>query len=223
MKMDKSNRKEKILFALACGLYLAVVIAWIGLYDRSEMHTAASDTDVAAASENRNTMVAEIPDDSAGGSKAPDDGMVDWISVRGKTAEMIFHPIIEDAADQYDVESELIKAIIWAESSFNPNAVSNKGAVGLMQLMPATARAMGFENFSDPEINIEAGVRYFKQLMVQFDGNAELALAAYNAGSRKVREYKGIPPFETTRFYVKKVFEYYNGFKGGSPGDIGQI
>jgi soluble lytic murein transglycosylase-like protein len=136
-------------------------------------------------------------------------------SLKGKEAEQILHPVIHEVASQYDVDPSLIKAIIWAESSFNPKAVSKRGAMGLMQLMPATARSLGLgiKDIKDPQSNIDCGVRYFKQLMVQFDGDARLALAAYNAGSHKVVQYKGVPPYEATRYYIKKVFRYYNQYK----------
>ncbi|MBW2636937.1 MAG: lytic transglycosylase domain-containing protein [Deltaproteobacteria bacterium] len=105
-----------------------------------------------------------------------------------------YNPIIKKAADRYEIDPALVKAIIMAESSYNPRAISKMGARGLMQLMPATAKALGVEDCFNPEHNIHAGVRYFRQLLDRFDGNIELALAAYNAGSRKVRKYNGIPP-----------------------------
>lgn len=135
-------------------------------------------------------------------------------SLRGKAAEKLLHPVIHEVAGQYDVDPSLIKAIIWAESSFNPSAVSKRGAVGLMQLMPATARSLGIKDIRDPESNIDCGVRYFKQLMVQFNGDARLALAAYNAGSNRVLQYNGVPPFQATRHYIKNVFKYYDRYKG---------
>ncbi|MBW2557716.1 MAG: lytic transglycosylase domain-containing protein [Deltaproteobacteria bacterium] len=133
-------------------------------------------------------------------------------AVPGKT-EPLFHSIIQEASDRYQVEPELIRAIIMAESSNNPRAVSRKGARGLMQLMPATAKALGVEDSFDPEHNIHGGVRYFRQLLDRFDGDTKMALAAYNAGSRKVRQYQGVPPFETTLYYIKRVFSYYNQYK----------
>lgn len=126
-----------------------------------------------------------------------------------ETTEHPFDQIIQKAAGRYEVDPSLVKAIIMAESSYNPKAVSRKGAKGLMQLMPRTAKALGVEDSFDPELNIDAGVRYFRQLLDQFDGNIKLAIAAYNAGSRKVREYNGIPPFKHTRYYVAKVMEYH--------------
>ncbi len=127
--------------------------------------------------------------------------------------EQPFIPIIMKAARKYEVDPAIIKAIIRAESGYNPKAVSKSGARGLMQLMPRTAKSLGVDNIFCPEQNILAGVQYFKKLLNQFKGDIKLALAAYNAGSRKVKEYKGIPPFKTTRLYIKKVFEYHRHYK----------
>jgi soluble lytic murein transglycosylase-like protein len=124
------------------------------------------------------------------------------------SAERLFQPIVLKAANRYEVEPAMVMAIIMAESSYNPKAISKKGARGLMQLMPTTARSLGVKDSFNPEHNINAGVRYFKKLLNQFDGDVELALAAYNAGSRKVREHRGIPPFRATRYYIKKVIKY---------------
>jgi len=121
--------------------------------------------------------------------------------------------IIRKAAERYEVDPALVKAIIMAESSYNPKAVSRKGARGLMQLMPRTARALGVKDSFNPEHNIDAGVRYFRKLLDQFDGDVKLAIAAYNAGSRKVRMYNGIPPFKYTRYYVAKVIEYHQRYQ----------
>jgi soluble lytic murein transglycosylase-like protein len=123
--------------------------------------------------------------------------------------EKIYNDIINKAAKKYGVDAALIKAIIMAESSYNQRAISKRGAVGLMQLMPATATALGVEDIFDPTHNVNGGAKYIKLLLDKFNGNLELALAAYNAGTKKVRKYNGIPPFRSTRMYVKKVFEYY--------------
>jgi hypothetical protein len=134
-------------------------------------------------------------------------------SMRVKKEEGLFHPIILEAADRYEVDLALIKAIIMVEYSYNPNAISRRGAKGLMQLMPKTAEALGVGDSFNPEHNINAGVRYFKKLLDQFDGDVKLALAAYNAGSRKVKKYNGVPPFKATRCYIKKVFKYHKYYK----------
>jgi soluble lytic murein transglycosylase-like protein len=116
-------------------------------------------------------------------------------------------------AYRYKVEPAIIKAIIMAESGFNPKAVSKVGARGLMQLMPRTARSLGVENIFKPAHNIDAGVRYFKFLLDKYDGEIELALAAYNAGSYNVRKYGGVPPFKATKFYINKVLKYYEAYR----------
>jgi len=129
------------------------------------------------------------------------------------SAERLFQPIVLKAANRYKVDPAMVMAIIMAESSYNPKAISKKGAKGLMQLMPTTARSLGVKDIFNPEHNINAGVRYFKKLLNQFDGDVELALAAYNAGSRKVKEHRGIPPFKATKYYIKKVIKYYRHYK----------
>lgn len=123
--------------------------------------------------------------------------------------ESSFYPIIIQAADKHNVDPALIMAIIMAESRYNPMATSKKGAIGLMQIMPRTASAFSTEDMYDPVHNINVGVEYFRDLLNKFEGNVELALAAYNAGPRKVREYQGVPPYKATIYYIKKVFEYY--------------
>ena len=127
--------------------------------------------------------------------------------------EHLFHPIIIQEANRHEVDPALVKAIIMAESGYNPNAISKKGAKGLMQLMPLTAQALGVEDAFNPKQNISGGVRYFKQLVNRFDGDVKLALAAYNAGSRKVRHYQGVPPYKSTHYYIEKVFKYYELYK----------
>jgi soluble lytic murein transglycosylase-like protein len=119
-----------------------------------------------------------------------------------------YHSYIAQASQVYEVDSTLIRAIIMVESGYNPRAVSHRGARGLMQLMPTTARWLGVQDAFNPALNIDGGVRYFKRLLNRFDGDIELALAAYNAGSRYVHKYGGVPPFKATRIYIKKVLRY---------------
>ncbi len=133
--------------------------------------------------------------------------------VRGKRKDLLYISIIYQAAERHQVDPALVKAIIMAESSYNPRAISKKGASGLMQLMPGTAASLGVEDIFNPEDNIDAGVGYFRKLLNQFDGDVQLALAAYNAGSRNVRMYQGVPPFKATKYYIKKVFKYYRSYK----------
>jgi soluble lytic murein transglycosylase-like protein len=116
-----------------------------------------------------------------------------------------FDESIEEHAAAQGVPPDLVRAVIQVESAFNPQAVSPKGAMGLMQLMPATARDLGVENPFLPEDNIRGGVAYLRQLLDRYDSNVELALAAYNAGPASVERYGTIPPYRETQDYVKKV------------------
>jgi len=132
-----------------------------------------------------------------------------------KKAESLYNPIIFKAAKAHDLDVALVKAIIMAESGYNSNSVSKYGASGLMQLMPATARALGVKDILDPEENIHAGVKYYKSLLDRFNDDTKLALAAYNAGARNVRKYMGIPPFRETRKFISKVLEYQRFYQQG--------
>jgi soluble lytic murein transglycosylase-like protein len=124
-----------------------------------------------------------------------------------------FEPIINSCAVRYGVDKSLVKAVIQAESGYNPNAVSSKGAAGLMQLMPKTAQDLKVADSFDPTENIRGGVRYLKFLLDTFKGDVPLALAAYNAGLSKVARYGGIPPYEETRNYVGRVLSYRKSFE----------
>jgi hypothetical protein len=116
-----------------------------------------------------------------------------------------FDDAIEEHAAAQGVSPDLVRAVIQVESAFNPQALSPKGAMGLMQLMPATARELGVENPFQPEENIRGGVVYLRQLLDRYDRNVELALAAYNAGPGSVERYGAVPPYRETQAYVKKV------------------
>ncbi|HWV14033.1 MAG TPA: lytic transglycosylase domain-containing protein [Cellvibrio sp.] len=128
---------------------------------------------------------------------------VDWHHTRLHLTA--FADTITEVAQLYKVEPALIRAIIHAESAFNPLARSSKGATGLMQLMPGTAKDMGVSNSRDPEQNIQGGVKYLAGLLQTFGGNSTLAAAAYNAGPAAVSRHNGIPPYEETQTYVKRV------------------
>lgn len=119
-----------------------------------------------------------------------------------------FDTLVYQTARHYHIDYALVMAVIHTESLFNPHATSNKGAAGLMQLMPATARKYGAKDRYNPRQNIEAGVRYLKALLQRYPGELDHALAAYNAGEAAVDRYRGIPPYPETRGYVRKVLRY---------------
>ncbi len=123
--------------------------------------------------------------------------------------DRLLNLIIKGAANRYQVDSAIVKAIILAESSYDSYAISTKGAMGLMQLMPVTAKELGVGNSFNPVQNIYAGVKYFKILLDRYNGDVKLALAAYNAGIGRVKAYKGVPPFKDTQRYIKKVLLYH--------------
>jgi soluble lytic murein transglycosylase-like protein len=124
-----------------------------------------------------------------------------------------FDELISEFSRKYQVDFALVKAIIRAESGFNPQAISRKGAKGLMQLMPATAQRMDVSNVFNPRENIEGGVRYFKYLLSLFNNDLRLSLAAYNAGENLVSELRTIPPYRETVDYVRKVLNYYQSYR----------
>ena len=120
-----------------------------------------------------------------------------------------FGDLIHDKAQKYDVDPALVAAVVETESRFHQTARSPVGAQGLMQLMPRTGRWLGAKNLYDPEQNVDAGVKYLKYLQGRFDGNLKNTIAAYNAGEGNVQRYGGVPPFQETRSYVKKVMSRY--------------
>ena len=123
---------------------------------------------------------------------------------------------IDQAAARHNVDPNLVRSVIKVESNFNPNAVSRKGAMGLMQLMPSTARSLNVSNPFDPQQNVDAGVRHLKKLLESYGGDVRLSLAAYNAGAGAVARSAGVPNFMETQNYVRRITNIY--FGGGAPG-----
>jgi soluble lytic murein transglycosylase-like protein len=127
---------------------------------------------------------------------------------------------IEQAATKHGVDANLVRALVKVESNFNPNAVSNKGAMGLMQLMPRTASGLSLRNPFDPQQNVDAGVRHLKQLLDNFGGDVRLSLAAYNAGEGAVKRKGGVPHYAETQNYVKRITDLYWNKNGNAFGPM---
>ena len=130
--------------------------------------------------------------------------MGNFVPIRPEDA---YEELIKEAADVHKLDPALIRAVMRTESAFNPAAVSPVGAMGLMQLMPALAEEMGVADPFDPRDNIMGGAKYLRQLLDAHEGNIKLTLASYNAGPGNVKRYRGVPPFEETRNYVRKITE----------------
>jgi soluble lytic murein transglycosylase-like protein len=124
-----------------------------------------------------------------------------------------FDPIISEASKKYGIEAPLIKAVIKAESDFDPNAISHKGARGLMQIMPMNYRLLNVENPFDPNQSIEGGARYLRDMLDRYNGSLNLSLAAYNAGPGAVDRHGGVPPYPETTEYIERVLRYYQRYK----------
>ena len=146
----------------------------------------------------------DIPD----GNKNHSSGNYDSFSTKSKPSQ--YNALIEKYAKEYNVEPAFIKAVISCESNFNPNAKSKCGAMGLMQLMPATARGLGVKDAWNPEENIRGGVKFLRKLLDRYNGNKELAAAAYNAGPGRVKN--SIPNIKETKKYVSKVMTAYKQY-----------
>ena len=128
-------------------------------------------------------------------------------NISASVARVKFNSVVEHVAKENKIDPKLVKAIIEKESGFNPDATSGAGAMGLMQLMPGTARQMGVKNPYDPVENIRGGTKYLSSLLNRYHGNVILALSAYNAGPNNVDKYQGVPPFEETKKYVRDVIK----------------
>jgi len=163
---------------------------------------------------------------SGGGFEVVDEGMADAIRTRRRSFELFrsfadddsrqrllaskpYGELIDQAAKESGIDSLLLAAVVQAESSFDPGVVSSRGALGLMQLMPATAAQYGTREPLDPGHNLRAGSRYLRHLIGRYQGDLELTLAAYNAGPGNVRRYGGVPPFQETGRYIDKVLGTY--------------
>jgi soluble lytic murein transglycosylase-like protein len=176
------------------------------------MAAASVDADVRLATRRDGRKVIYNVGEAPRGSRGSD---LKWLASRHDRRSK-YDPVIEHYANKYGVDPTLVRAVIQVESNFNPNCVSSKGARGLMQLMPATARRFGVTNIHDPEQNIHGGVRFLSYLMRLFNEDLPRVLAGYNAGENAVLKYGGIPPYAETSTYVVRAMTVYRGRPYGS-------
>lgn len=148
---------------------------------------------------------------AASGAGSTDNTSVVSSGTTSSSSKTDLDAYFEEAARTYGVDVNLLKAIAHTESNFNPNATSSSGAMGVMQLMPSTAKSLGIKDAYNARDNIMGGAKVISQHLSRYNGDVSLALAAYNAGSGNVEKYGGIPPFTETQNYVKKVLAYYKG------------
>lgn len=161
-----------------------------------------------------NIPVADSQNVSTGNTAAVTSGSQTNATSSGNTSSSSSTSLdayFEEAAEKYNVDVKLLKAIAHAESNFNPNATSSSGAMGVMQLMPSTAKSLGITDAYNAYDNIMGGAKVIAEHLANYNGDVSLALAAYNAGSGNVAKYGGVPPFTETQNYIKKVLAYYEG------------
>lgn len=196
---------------IAFTLLLAPTIAWAGgIFKYVEKDGTIVYTNVAPKG-SQARQARKIEGDFR---PAPPTAAPAKISSSSKSALTAFDEYIEDAALRYRVPAHLVRAVMHAESAFDPNAISVVGASGLMQLMPGTAQEMFVKDIFDAKENVEGGVRYLRVLANEFDGDMVKMVAAYNAGPEAVRKYNGqVPPYPETQAYVRKVLALYFQYK----------
>jgi soluble lytic murein transglycosylase len=173
------------------------------------------------------------PDGSIHYSNAPMTGNYRPYSIRSevgfskmkssKADRHLFYSMIDKTARDHQMDPALIRAVVRAESDYNPRAVSSAGALGLMQLMPGTAQDLAVNNPFDPEENVRGGVQYLRYLLTRFNGDTSLALAAYHAGEQRVERHNGVPPIEATQKYVKRVLNFHKKYRQTMPGSEAAI
>ncbi|MEO5692855.1 MAG: lytic transglycosylase domain-containing protein [Usitatibacter sp.] len=202
-------RRKMSLFVVALALGAVAQPVFADIYMRKDERGVVHFTNIPQA-DKRFKMVRKESNTSAYTAAA---GAPQYSLPREEMIRM-YAPIIDSLSRTHNVEPSLVHAVITAESGYNPGAVSRAGARGLMQLMPDTARRFGVQNIMDPTENIQGGVRYLRELLTMFNGNKELAVAAYNAGENAViRHGNRIPPYAETVNYVPKVLGIYQKFQ----------
>ena len=192
--------KTKYIYA---GLLVLALISFLGF---SFFHPAQVDSD-SSSSNSGDYFLERLKEEKAEANLSPQE-------LRQSVSK--YDHLIRAACRKYSLDPALVKAVMHAESLFDPQAISAKGAVGLMQLDPITVRELGISDPFNPKINIYGGVRYLRELLDSFEGDNKLAVAAYNAGPARVVRHKGIPPFKDTHKYLVRVFRYHSHYQKDS-------
>ena len=158
-------------------------------------------------------QIANFEHDDSKPAVAPETATAEQRTPGAPAKSSQIQELVSAASGRHRVDPDLITSVIHAESSFNPRAVSPKGAEGLMQLMPQTASRLGVQNAFEPNANVDAGTRYLRELLIRYNGDVAKALAAYNAGPQRVEQYRGVPPYRETHAYVARVIREFNSKK----------
>lgn len=185
-----------------CFILASVIIATAAVSSAASTNTPATVTLIVRSDARTGRLVRGVVRPASTVSRKPDPQIELPANTEPPAA---FAGLVDRISEKHDVDRDLVNSVIRVESNYNPLAVSNKGALGLMQLVPSTARRFGVTNSFNPAENVEGGVRYLKYLLEHYNGNHHLALAAYNAGEGTVERYQGVPPFAETRSYVYRV------------------
>ncbi len=204
---------------LACAFALVVCVSTLpahaDIYQYTDENGVLHFTNVDGGGKKRRRVKTET--ESPRRKPAVDVKSRSAAPARASSSKSDYIDIINSACDRHGVDPSLVYAIVKVESDYNAYALSRKGAMGLMQLMPQTAMNMNITNSFNPEENIDGGVRYLRYLLDRYEGNISLALAAYNSGESAVKRWGSIPPFKETQNYVKRILKIYNGTGGNDP------
>ncbi len=206
--------KREITIILALALFVCIpVLAGADIYQYTDQNGVLHFTNVNGGGKNQKRVRSE-PACRRETAAAPKALSASPARSRSTNVPGPYLDMINSACNRHGIDPSLVHAIVKVESDFNPYALSQKGAMGLMQLMPQTAVDMNIKNSFNPAENIDGGVKYLRYLIDRYEGNLSLALAAYNSGETAVKRWGTIPPFKETQDYVKRILKIYNGRNG---------